>query len=73
MTNVATDIFDKFGSGENLRLLKLEKTHVNGAVVGQDGEGLTRFFHCATQETKYCQNPNHNLNTTQGNLNCSWV
>ena len=53
MTNVATDIFDEFGSGENLRLLKLEKTHVNGAVVGQDGEGLTRFFHCATQETKY--------------------
>ena len=22
---------------------------------------------------KYCQNPNHNLNTTQDNLNCSWV
>ena len=21
----------------------------------------------------YCQNPNHNLNTTQDNLNCSWV
>ena len=53
MTNVATDIFDEFGSGENLRLLKLEKTHVNGGVVGQDGEGLTRFFHWATQGIKY--------------------
>ena len=26
MTNVGTDILDEFGSGENLRLMKLEKT-----------------------------------------------
>ena len=33
----------------------------------------TRPLNLLICEHLCCQNPNHNLNTTQDNLNCSWV